>query len=52
MKVHFQILNCLHPNSPANTCVFVVYEGPDTSTNLHLVLDRYKTQVDDLKNLK
>lgn len=52
MKVTFQILNCPHPNSPMNTCVFVAYEGPDSQTNLHVALDRYKSQVKDLQQLK
>lgn len=52
MKVNFQILNVPHPNSPANTCVFLAYEGPDTKTNLHVVLARYKSQIDSLKDLK
>lgn len=51
MKANFQILNCEHPNSPANTCVFAVYEGPDSKVNLHIALDRYKAQVEELKNL-
>ena len=40
MMVTFQILNCPHPNSPTNTCVFVAYEGLDSQTNLHVALDR------------
>ncbi len=52
MKVSFQILNCPNPNSPTNTCVFVAYEGPDTKTNLHVALDRYKSQIQELQNLK
>lgn len=52
MKVNFQILNCPHPNSPTNTCVFIVYEGPDSKTNLHVAMDRYRSQVEELKKLK
>lgn len=52
MKVSFQILNCPNPNSPNNTCVFVAYEGPDSKTNLHVALDRYKSQVEELQNLE
>ena len=51
MKVNFQILNCPNPNSPVNTCVFALFEAPDSVTNLHLALDRYRDQVDELKSL-
>ena len=51
MKLNFQILNVSHPNSPVNTCVFLLFEAPDTKVNLRLALDRYKSQVDQLKQL-
>lgn len=49
MKMNFQILNTPNPNSVMNTCVFSTYEGPD---NLHVALARYKSQVEDLKQLQ
>ena len=51
MKMNFQIGNCSKPNAVTNTCVFVAYEASDSKTNLHLSLDAYKSQVDDLKKL-
>ncbi len=51
MKVNFQICNLMHPNSPTNTCVFVAFEAPDSKANLHLALDRYKSQVAELQKL-
>lgn len=51
MKMNFQILNTPHPNSVQNTCVFSVYEGSDTKTNLFVALARYKSQVEDLQKL-
>lgn len=38
------ICNVPTPNSVQNTCVFTVFEGRDTTTNLHITLDRYKPQ--------
>lgn len=48
VKVIFQICNVAHPNSVNNTCVFCVFEGKDTTTNLHVALDRYRPQVEHL----
>ena len=49
VKVVFQLCNVISPNSVHNTCVF---EGKDTSTNLQVALDRYKTQVERLRTTK
>lgn len=51
MKLSFQICNSAHPNSPTNTCVFLAFEASDTRSNLHVAMDRYKTQIQDLKDL-
>ena len=51
MKVHAQVCNVPMPNSPRNTSVFTVFEAPDTSTNLHIALTRYKEQVIQLQSL-
>ncbi len=45
-----QIANIRHPNSPNNTMVFCAFEAPDTTSNLHVALDRYRQEVDELKN--
>lgn len=49
-KMNFQIVNVAHPNSPENTCVFCIYEASDTLTNLHISLDRYRSQVNNLES--
>ena len=48
-KMSFQIVNVKSPNSVSNTCVFTAFQAPDTLTNLHVALDRYKEQLDDLQ---
>ena len=49
VKVIFQLCNVISPNSVQNTCVFTVFEGRDTTTNLHVALDRYKPQFEHLR---
>ncbi len=44
-----QIVNVDKPNSVKNSCVFAVYEAPDSSTNLHIALNRFKTQISDIQ---
>lgn len=51
-KASFQIVNVKHPNSIQNTCVFTVFEAPYTVFNLHIALDRYKDQVENLQRLQ
>ena len=48
VKVFFQLCNVPNPNSVQNTCVFTVFKGKDTTTNLHVSLDRYKPQFEHL----
>ena len=48
-KAALQIVNVPSPNSPDNTCVFCVFEASDSYTNLHIGLDRYREQVDELE---
>ena len=52
MKLNFQIMNCVHPNSPTNTCVFSAFEAPDTRNNILIALERYQSQIQHLKDLK
>lgn len=49
MKINFQIVNCPHPNSRVNTIVFNAFEAPDSKNNLHISIDRYKSQVETLQ---
>ena len=51
MKMNFQIANCLHPNCPVNIVVFASFEAPDSKSNLHVAMDRYKSEVEALKTL-
>ena len=44
VKILFQLCNVINPNSVINTCVFCVFEGKDTTTNLHVALDHYKPE--------
>ena len=48
VKIFFQLCNVAEPNSVQNTCVFCVFEGRDTTTNLHIALDRYTAQLEHL----
>lgn len=50
-KMSFQVVNVDNPNSIDNTCVFCLYEGKDTRTNLRLCLERYKAQIDMLQKV-
>ena len=46
--MNFQIVNTPKPNSPKHTCIFAAVEAPDSITNLHVTLDRYKDQMEAL----
>ena len=48
-KAGFQLCNVPKPNSPENTCLFCVFEAPDSYVNLHIALDRYRVQVDQVQ---
>lgn len=45
-----QIVNVIHPNAPNNTCVFAIFEAPDSVTNLTVLADRFQDQVNSLKS--
>lgn len=47
-----QIVNVLHPNSPNNTCVFSIFEAPDSITNLGVMATRFHQQVNDLESME
>lgn len=51
-KMSFQICNVPQPNSVENTCVFAAFQAGDTATNLHIALELYKVQVNDLNGKK
>ena len=49
-KTSIQVVNVSKPNSVKNSCVFAVFEAPDFSSNLHIALDRYHSQIDHLQD--
>lgn len=46
----FQLLNVESPNAPANTCVFSIFEGPDSYTNLKIGLSVHMDDIVDLQS--
>lgn len=48
-KMAVQIVNVSYPNAPNNTCVFCIFEGPDSVTNLTVMAHRFQEQVDTLE---
>ena len=51
-KMNFQIVNTQQPNSSKHTCIFAAVEAPDSITNLHVALDRYKDQMKALDGVQ
>ncbi|KAL5517155.1 hypothetical protein EMCRGX_G002639 [Ephydatia muelleri] len=51
-KMSFQIVNVPPPNCPQHTCVFCCFEADDSITNLHVALDRFQDQVEELQRIK
>lgn len=45
-------MNVDKPNSVCNSCVFSLFEGPDSAVNLHIALDRYKNVISELQMAK
>jgi hypothetical protein len=52
LKMAFQIVNVLHPNATNNTCVFCIFEGPDSVTNLTVMAHRFQQQVNALESMQ
>ena len=48
-KMCFQLCNTINSNSPQNTCVFSVFEAPDTYANLWIALHQFKEQIPKLE---
>lgn len=48
-KMCFQHVNITNPNAPENTCVFAIFEAPDSYTNLKIALGRYMDEINDLQ---
>ncbi|KAL5477393.1 hypothetical protein EMCRGX_G024188 [Ephydatia muelleri] len=51
-KMIFQIVNTPKPNSVHNTCVFSCFKADDTVRNLHVALDRFRSEVDHISTMK
>ena len=51
-KMNFQLVNIQSPNSPQNTCVFAIFEAKDTTTNLHVALDRFQGDIENLNGMR
>ena len=49
--MNVQVVNVKNPNSIKNTSLFAVFEGDDTTTNLHTALDPYKEQVSEMQGM-
>lgn len=49
-KMAVQIVNVLHPNTPNNTCVFSIFEGPDSVTNLTVMASRCQQEINSLES--
>ena len=49
-KMCFQHLNVPSPNAPENTCVFSIFEAPDSYTNLQTTLARHKEEIINLES--
>ena len=49
-KMSFQIANVESPSAPENTCVFCLFEAPDTVTNLSIALERYKEEIENIQH--
>jgi hypothetical protein len=40
----------ISPNFPNNTCVFSIFEAPDSVTNLTIMADRFLDQINSLQS--
>ncbi len=51
-KMSLQIVNVDKPNSVQNSCVFALFEAPDSVFNLHLGMDRFHHVISELQETK
>uniref|UniRef100_A0A1X7VBE2 Uncharacterized protein n=1 Tax=Amphimedon queenslandica TaxID=400682 RepID=A0A1X7VBE2_AMPQE len=52
VKISFQIVNSVKPNSVENSCISCLFEAPDSVLNLHLALDQYYSCACSLQKAK
>ena len=50
-KMAFQIINTPNLNAVHSTCVFSCFEAKDSTTNLHIALDRFRSDFDKMASL-
>jgi hypothetical protein len=52
VKVYYQVVNVDSPNSPSNTTVFCIFEAGESPSNLHIALDGFVDEINNLQKLK
>ena len=50
-KMAFQIINTPCPNAVHSTCVFSCFEAKDSTANLQIALDRFRSDLDKMASL-
>ena len=50
-KLNFQLCNVTHPNSQKNTTLLAMCMAGDNTTNLHIALDQYKEQMEEMEGM-
>lgn len=51
-KFNFQLVNTPHPNSVKKIVLLSVFKAGDSSTNLHIALDRYKDHIIEAQGMQ
>ncbi len=47
-----QLVNVSNPNSVKRTVLLSVFNAGDSTTNLHLALDRYREHIDEAQGMQ
>ena len=50
-KFNFQVVNVNAPNSVKKTVLVAVFKAGDSTTNLHIALDRYKEHIEEAQGM-
>ena len=51
-KISYQIANAMHPNKLENTVIFSIFTKKDSRANLRICLERFKTHITKLNEVK
>ena len=51
-KFNMQLVNVSNPNSVKRTVLLSVFNAGDSTTNLHLALDRYREHIDESQGME